>query len=128
MLEIIGLRQQMIMQCIWDAKEAVTVNQIADKLEERQGERLSISTIHTLCVRLEKKGFLKKGEKIRSAFTYTACVTEAEFRKSEIERMRKYTFRDSSSTMIISMLDVKDLTNKDLEEIKKILKQYDKQQ
>ena len=59
--EGIGIRQQMIMQCIWQSENPPTVLEIIDMLEERCGQRLATSTITTLCQGLSKRGYIHQG-------------------------------------------------------------------
>ena len=124
--EGIGIRQQMIMQCIWQSENPPTVLEIIDMLEERCGQRLATSTITTLCQGLTKRGYVRQGAKRGHAYTYEALIEEEEFFQGEIRRMRKVMFRGSVLEMVGAMLREEGIGEEDMREIRRILLKYGK--
>ncbi len=122
--EEIGYRQQMIMQCIWEAGEAQTVNEIIDRLEDKCGQRFAASTINTLILGLLKKGYLRQGEKRGHAYLYEAAISEERFRQEEIRRFRRISFGGSASGMVTALLKDEELNEEDISEIRRILEKY----
>ena len=101
----VGQRQQMILQCIWEAGGKATVPDIIDGIEKRCGVRLSSSAVNTMVLILVDKGLVEQGDKRGHAYLYHTVLTEKEFRIREMKRIRKLTFDDSSKAMLISMIE-----------------------
>ena len=121
----IGYRQQMIMQCIWEAGEAQTVNEIIDRLEEKCGQRFAASTINTLILGLLKREYLRQGEKRGHAYLYEALISEEQFRQEEIRRFRHVSFGGSASSMVTALLSDEELDEDEIRKIRKILEKYE---
>ena len=122
----VGYRQQMIMQCIWEADTSLTVAEIIDMLEEKCGQRFATSTITTLCIGLQKKNLLQLGKKRGHAYTYEALIGEEEFRQEEIQRMKKITFGGSMSDMVVSLLPTEKMEQEEIDYLHRILEKYEK--
>lgn len=117
----LGHRQQLIMQCVWEAGKAVTVQQIIDRLEMKCGKRFSSSAINTMVLVLVDKGYLQQGTKIHQAFTYYALISREEFQLREIKRFSKLTF-DSSPSIMLSTLLKTDISKDELQIMRDMLK------
>ncbi len=124
--EGIGIRQQMIMQCIWQSENPPTVLEIIDMLEERCGQRLATSTITTLCQGLSKRGYIHQGPKRGHAYTYEALIEKEDFFQGEIRRMRKVMFQGSVLEMVGAMLREEGIGEEDMRVIQGILLKYGK--
>lgn len=120
--EEIGHRQQLIMQCVWDAGEMVTVQEIIDRLEVKCGKRFSRSAINTLVLMLVDRGFLEQGPKIRQAYTYHPLISREQFRIREMKRFRRLTFEGSSAIMVETLLK-SDVTPDEMDAIRMMLDQ-----
>lgn len=102
--EEIGYRQQMIMQCFWDAGDAITIQEIIDRLELKCGQRFSKPSINTLVLMLVDRGFLIQAGKIHQAFTFRALISEEEFRLREMRRFKAFTFGNSSCALLDTII------------------------
>ncbi len=120
--EDLGYRQQLIMQCVWEAEESVTVPEIIDRLEEKCGKRFSASAINTMVLSLIDKGFLQQGPKIHQAFTYSAVISKEEFQLREAKRFRKLTYDNSPSVMLAALLKT-DISEEELEIMREMLRE-----
>jgi predicted transcriptional regulator len=119
----IGERQQMIMQCVWDAADRVTIQDIIDRMEVKCGVRFSKSSINTLVLMLVDRGFLVQDRKIHQAYTFRAVISEEEFRLREIKRFGKFTFGDSPSVMLETLMKT-DVSEDEYNKMKEILDNY----
>lgn len=118
----IGHRQQLIMQCVWDAGGVATVPEIIERLENKCGKRLTRQAMNTFVLILVDKGFLGQGKKIGKAYTYHALISEEEYRVREVERFANLTFGGSPSALFATMLQ----TSVSKEEMNKIRELLDK--
>ena len=118
--EELGQRQQLIMHCVWEAGEPVTVPQIIDMLEVKCGKRFSGSAINTMVLVLMEKGYLQQGAKIHQAFTYLPLISKEEFQLQEVKRFSKLTF-DSSPSILLSALLKTDITQEELKIMREML-------
>lgn len=119
----IGERQQMIMQCVWDAGDRVTIQDIIDRMEIKCGVRFSKSSINTLVLMLVNRGFLIQDQKIHQAYTFRALISEDEFRLREIKRFGKFTFAGSPSILLETLMKT-DVSDEEYQKMKEILDNY----
>lgn len=120
----IGHRQQLIMQCIWEAGGVATVPEIIERLERKCGKLLSRQAMNTFMMILMEKGFLEQGKKIGKAFTYHALISEEEYRKREVERFARLTFGGSPSALFATMLQTP-VSKEEMEKIRELLDEND---
>lgn len=119
----IGERQQMIMQCVWDAGDRVTIQDIIDRMEVKCGIRFSKSSINTLVLMLVKRGFLTQDQKIHQAYTFRPLISEDEFRLREIKRFGKFTFGGSPSILLETLMKT-DVSEEEYQKMKEIFDSY----
>lgn len=72
----LGSLETRVMDVIWDAEEAVSVEKVRSELEER-GKKSAYTTIMTTMSRLFKKGLLQR-EMRGKAYYYTPAVSRQE--------------------------------------------------
>lgn len=101
----IGYRQQLIMQCFWDAGGAATVPEVDARLEEKCGTKLSRSALNSMVQALIQKGLLKSEGKIHQSIVYRVCITQEEFRLRELKRVQKLTFGDSKDIIAQTLIE-----------------------
>lgn len=123
--EVLGERQQMIMQCIWDIGGPVTIQDIKDRMKARYGFDFSKASINTLVLMLVERGYLTQGKKIHQAFTFVALISEAEFRISEISRISDFTFDGDPSEVLASMLQTRKVGKEDVIKMRELIDKYD---
>jgi predicted transcriptional regulator len=120
--EEIGYRQQMIMQCFWDAGAPLTIQDIVDRLEVKCGRRFSKPSINTLVLMLVDRGFLIQDGRIRQAYTFRALVSEEEFQLRELRRFKSFTFHDSVCDILDKLITL-GVSEEDLQSMKGKLEQ-----
>ena len=124
--DVIGYRQLMILQCLWERNEPLTVKEIIAMIEEREGETVTNATITSLCRPLIDRGFVKSGKKRSRAFTYDAVITEEEYQQREINRMKKLTFGGSASDLVAALVNSDGISEEEYNMIAEIFKAYEK--
>ena len=120
----IGTRQQMILQCIWDAGGETTVPDIINRLEARYQTHLTGQAVNTFMILLEQKGLVRKEGKVGRSYLYRTLISEKEFRKRELVRVRELTFGNSSSALVAAMLET-DISDEEMEKIRRMIERYD---
>ncbi len=110
-----------IMKILWKKSNA-TVREVHDEILKEQ-ER-AYTTVQTYMERLVGKNFLQK-EKVGAINYYSPVVQEKEVRKSETKSLMQKVFDGSFSKMAAFLFDVEEVSEKDLERIKSMLKEPD---
>ena len=122
----VGYRQQLIMQCFWEAGGSATVPDIDERLYRKCGTRLSRSALNSMIQTLIQKGLLETDGKIHQSIIYKVCLTEEEFRVRELKRVRNLTFH--GSTDILAQTLIGSVAGKDeLEMIRRYLDKKEKE-
>lgn len=106
-----------IMKIIWD-DNPITAKQIIKKLEdEKEWKEKTIKTMLSRLVGKEVLAFKKEGRE----FHYYPMSTEQECTKIENESFLKKVYNGNFNVMLVNFLDQVDLSDQDIEELKKIL-------
>lgn len=124
--DVIGFRQLMILQCLWESEEPLSAKEIIAMIEEREGETVTHSTITALCYPLIERQFVRYGKKRGHAFTYEAVITEEEYQQRELNRIKKLTFGGSAPDLVVALMKTDGITEEDYVEIMKIFKAHEK--
>jgi len=109
-----------LMRIIWKHDPPITTAQIIQELGE--GNNRKPQTVLTMLVRLIEKGFLSS-ERVGKERNYTPKVTESDYMSVETG---EFIFRyrgNSVGSLVKTMYDGKDLTENDINEIKKWIKE-----
>jgi len=109
-----------LMRIIWQREPPVTTAKIIQDLGDSVNWKPQ--TVLTMLVRLIEKGFLSS-ERVGKERNYTPIISEAEYMNVETgEFMFRYR-GNSVGSLIKTMYDGKDLTEEELAELKKWLKE-----
>ncbi|APM37721.1 BlaI/MecI/CopY family transcriptional regulator [Clostridium kluyveri] len=106
-----------IMKIIWKSPN-ITANKIIEKLKGKT--EWKPNTIKTLINRLLNKGaidFQKEGKE----YYYYNLINEEEYKISESKSFLNKIFNGSLNLMLLNFIKTKNLSEKDIEELKKIL-------
>lgn len=107
-----------IMQTLW-RKSRLTARGVLELLSE--DKKRAYTTIQTYLERMVKKGLLNK-EKSGMQNLYAPCYSEEEIRQEETEHLVKKAFRGSYSRLAAFLFDVDSVSEKDLAQIKSMLR------
>lgn len=108
-----------VMRVVWK-KPSITAQEVIDHL--RTSKDWSVSTIKTLLNRLVKKQVLKF-EKAGRQYVYAPLVSQEECRTSEIKSFLDRVFDGTLSPMLAHYVRNEPLTEREIEELERILKQ-----
>ncbi len=120
----VGYRQQIIMQCFWEAGGRTTVPDIDIRIEKKCGRKFSRSALNTMVQALIEKGLLAVDGKIHQSFIYKTCLTEKEFRLRELKRVRNLTFNGSTDILVQTLIE----SISDKEELDKVRQYLDRKE
>ena len=106
-----------VMDIIWKYAP-ISTNEITDRLTQKK--EWSPKTIYTMLFRLEKKGAIRH-EKESRVFIYTPCVKKEDYLEAESRTLADRFFDGAMNQMVVSFLNHKELSAKDLDELQDIL-------
>lgn len=108
-----------VMQGLWSA-ESPTLS-TAELKEELEKERSwNMSALQTVLSRLEEKGFVKSEKSGRNRF-YTVLISEEEYLAEESRSFFGRLGGKKLTSLVAALYDSKDITDSDLEELKKFI-------
>lgn len=106
-----------VMKVLWEQGTA-TSSQIVGALEKTTDWKPK--TIGTLITRLTQKGAVK-AQPSSKAYLYSACVGEEEYRAYANKTFLEKLYNGSVNLMLASFVKEQQITEKDLENLKKLL-------
>ena len=106
------------MQVLWPADE-VTTEHVLNALKD-QGHPLSDGSVRKILSILIRKGYVSRRRE-GLGFLYKAVVPAERANKKMVLDLLERAFEGSAALMVASLLDVKDVTMTDIEEIKKLI-------
>ena len=109
-----------LMKVIWSSSEPLSSRQIIDILEEEKGWKRT--TILTLLSRLAERGFLST-EKIKRYTYYTPLVDKDDYVKLETKEFFDKIHENSLKSLVTALHENHDLSDKDLENLEKWVKE-----
>src|SRR5689334_12523299 len=107
-----------IMQVVWNL-ESATVRQVYEALLERR--RLVYTAVMTMMNSLETKGFLKKRQSDR-AYTYSPTQPQKQVMGSLLRELVSRVFNGSAEPLLLHLVEDRHVTEKELEEIRKMIR------
>jgi predicted transcriptional regulator len=119
----LGRLETLIMNVVWDLGRA-TVHDVRDSLKRRR--RPAYSTILTMMRNLENKGYLKHDLESRK-YVYHAVIERQRVRNSVLGDLVQRLFDGSPSLLVNSLLEQEGLTEEEISEIKKLIRDKEKE-
>lgn len=122
-MEKLTQREERVMQILWQLKEAV-VKEVIAEYEAPQPPYTTISSIIRI---LEDKGYV--GHKAYGkTHVYHPLITKGEFRKHSFGRLVKEYFGGSYQQVVSFMVEEEDLPEAEIEQIKAIIREAEGEQ
>ena len=112
-----------IMRVLWRAGEA-TVADVHHAIEKDRG--LALPTVATLLSRLEKKGAVAHRTEGRQ-FVYRAAISESSVRRSFLSQIADSLFGGDLPGLMHELLNTRDVRPQDLEDVKLLIAQKEKE-
>jgi BlaI family penicillinase repressor len=107
-----------IMKVVW-AHGNATVRDVYEELLKRR--KIAYTTVMTMMGILEQKGHLKKSSDER-AYVYTPSQPQREVVGNMVQDFLKRVFNGSAKPLLIHLVEDKKVSQEELEEIRKLLK------
>ena len=111
-----------ILQVLWKHGPS-TVRFVNDQLNEQKREVQYTSTLKLMQIMVEK-GSLNRDES-QMKHVYSAAAEEGKTKSFLLERFVDTMFNGSASNLVMQLLDNKKPSQKELDEIKKLIKKFD---
>jgi BlaI family transcriptional regulator, penicillinase repressor len=111
--EIFTDKELEIMRVVWELGEAT-----AREIQARLSGMRHYNSVLTIIRVLEKKGHLAHREDGKT-YIYSATESQEKSRKSVLGYLVKQVFGGSAASLVLNLVETGDLTNNDLEEIRK---------
>lgn len=113
-----------IIKSVWE-KEPCTAPEIQEKLHKQTA--WTYSTVRTLMDRMVTKGLLT-AKKERNLTLYSSAVTRIQAQRGELLYALKNAFNGALSPMLECLLDTKDLSREELDKLKQLIAEHEKNQ
>jgi len=107
-----------IMKVVWRL-ETATVRQVYEELLKQR--RIAYTTVMTMMNILEQKGYLKKRQEDR-AYVYLSARPQKQVIASMVREFIQRVFNGSAEPLLLHLVEDKQLTEQDLEEIRKTIR------
>jgi BlaI family penicillinase repressor len=107
-----------IMKVVWQRGSA-TVRDVYEELLTRR--KIAYTTVMTMMGILEQKGHLKKSADER-AFVYTPSLPQREVVGNMVQEFVKRVFNGSVKPLLVHLVENKNISKEELDEISKLLK------
>jgi predicted transcriptional regulator len=110
-----------VMNVIWSQKKA-TVQDVVDAIPRH----LAYTTVMTTMKILEDKGYIERREKRGRAYLYRPLVSCESVSRTTVGEMANRFFGGSVKTMVLSLIKTKQITAKDLTELRAAIDSLEK--
>ncbi len=110
-----------IMECLWDESN-LTLKQIVERLNNSEW---SYTTIRTMVKRLMVKGVIGADKSQSTNFKYFTLVEEKDCKIEEAKSFLSRVFDGSVAMMVSTLAKQEELSEKEIEELKKIIDDMD---
>ncbi|TCD12539.1 BlaI/MecI/CopY family transcriptional regulator [Pedobacter frigidisoli] len=118
-MEELTKTEERIMQVLWKLKKAF-VKDIIDELDDEP--KPPYSTISSIVRLLEKKGYVNY-KAYGKTYEYFPAITKDEYAKTTFSKLFSGYFDNSPASLLSFMVKEEKLSEKDIEEIKRIINQ-----
>ena len=106
-----------VMTVVWDRKQC-SASEVWKVLEERRG--VSRNTVHTLLVRLEEKGWLKRTVK-KGSVLFSPSVSRTKTQQQSVRRMIDTVFDGSAEGLVLALLNQNTVSKEESDRIRKLI-------
>lgn len=107
-----------VMKLLWENGKMTSTQIVEELLKTTQWKS---KTILTLINRLVKKGAVNAEKERGKAFWYTANINEDEYKQEQSNSLINKLFNGSISLMMSNFVKSNNISNEDIEELKRIL-------
>lgn len=115
--------EEVIMQCLWESGEDLTVYEITERLRMYYGKDYANNAVATFMKNLLNRGLVSRYKKHHSHQWHPEINMDA-YRDQKLDSFRKQWYRGSGVGMLASLVETSDLTKEDIEKMKELLNEY----
>lgn len=115
--------EMLLMKCIWDEEEDISIPHLAEVLREKYGKDYKRTTIVTFLSRLREKGYVQTYRKGRLSYAHPV-QTEEEYRQLIAVQDTQAWFGGQPSRYLSALVDQNGLSKEEAERIREILDEY----
>lgn len=108
--------EEQVMQILWQLKEAI----VKDIIEEMPEPKPAYNTVSTVVRVLEGKGFIDH-KAYGNSHVYFPLISDAEYKKFTFDKMMKNYFSNSYQSLVSFIVDEKDISVKELDELTSLI-------
>ena len=119
-LKILTRTEELIMKCVWDASEDLTVAQVIEICKEKYQKSYAPSTVNTFFLHLSQKGYVEI-YKIGHAYHFKQVVSAQEYMKQTFENLCGFYYEGSVAKMVEAAIKCKRLSAADKKDLRAVL-------
>ena len=116
--------EALIMKAIWEAGGVVPFLELMELLRTKYGKDYSRNSVATFLLRMADKGFVESKRKGKNAYIY-ALKSRDDYAYQQLKHDIDMWFSGKAVNAVTVMLRRKDITRKDIAEIRKLLDELD---
>lgn len=105
-----------ILEVLWSVDKALNAGEIRSLLSQNKDNSWERTTVLTLIQRLLKKGMIQQEK--REVYYYLPCIRRDEYVKKETKNFVDKFFKGSSRNLAAALVNSKELTQDDIEELR----------
>lgn len=114
----------LIMKCLWDSKQDLTVAELVDRLKTLYNKEYAMNSVATFMTILMKKGFVTR-YKIKGSYQYQPLISKQEYLDGQAEETRNDWYDGSVYGMMASLVKTSNgITEEEAQKLKELLDEY----
>lgn len=110
-----------ILEVLWSVDKSLNASEIRSLLSKNKSNSWERTTVLTLIQRLLKKGMIQQEK--REVYYYLPCIKRDEYVKKETKNFVDKFFKGSSRNLAAALVNSKELTQDDIEELRNYFNQ-----
>lgn len=116
----ISSSEMILMKCIWDSKEELSIPQLMEIVRDQYGKEYKRTTIVTFLSRLQEKGYVQTCRKGKLSYVHAVC-TEEKYKASMASKYTRLWFEGRPSSFLSALIGEEGITKEESERIRRIL-------
>ncbi|MDD6213001.1 MAG: BlaI/MecI/CopY family transcriptional regulator [Clostridiales bacterium] len=116
--------EELLMQCLWEAKADLTVYEMTVCLLEVHGREYSCNAVSTLMAQLMRKGAVSRYKKHHS-HQYHPEINMDLYREEKLKGFRRRWYRGSDANMMAALVDIADMNDETKKRMRELLEEKD---
>jgi predicted transcriptional regulator len=114
----LGRAELEVLKALWDTGPT-TVREVLNHLQER-GRRLAYTTVQTLLIRLEQKGYVSS-DKSEFAHVFRARLSRDRVTRSRLRTLLTQLYDGAAGPLVLQLVRTERFTTEEIEELQKLI-------